>query len=143
MNKKVCVKIKGLHDTNSPEEDEIEVIYIGSYYKRNGKHYVRYEEPVEGSSEVNQNTLKISPNEVELMSKGSTGHHMLFSLGKKSTTYYETPYGGLNMGVDTYDLEVVEEDDSISIDIKYGLEINLDFMTQCRVCIKIESIGDN
>ena len=68
---------------------------------------------------------------------------MLFLLGKKSMTYYETPYGGLNMGVDTYELEVVEEEDSISVDIKYGLEINLDFMSQCRVCIKIESVGDN
>lgn len=143
MNKKVCIKIKGLHDTNSPEEDEIEVIYIGNYYKRNGKHYVKYEEPVEGSSEVNQNMLKISDTEVELTSKGTIGHHMLFILGQKSMTYYETSYGGLNMGLDTYELEVIEEENSISIDIKYGLEINLDFMSQCRVTIKIESVGDN
>ena len=51
MNKRICIKIKGLHNVNSPEdEDIVEVIYPGTYYKRNGKHYIKYEEPVENST---------------------------------------------------------------------------------------------
>lgn len=143
MNKKVCIKIKGLHSTNTPEEDEIEVIYIGSYYRRNGKHYVKYDEPVDDSGQVNKNMMKISRDEVELTANGSTGHHMVFTAGQKNMTYYSTPYGGLNMGIDTYSLEVAEEENNIHIDIKYGLEINLDYVSQCRVCIEIESVKDN
>ena len=143
MNKKVCIKIKGLHSAGEQEDyDEIEVIYIGNYYKRNGKHYIKYDEPIENSTQINKNTLKVSPKEVELMVNGATGHHMVFTAGQKNMTYYPTPYGGINMGIDTYSLEIVEEDQRIHIDITYGLEINLDYVSQCRVSIAIESVED-
>ena len=144
MNKRVCIRIKGLHniDSDSMDEEQIEVIYIGSYYKRNGKHYVKYDEPGDEEGDVNHNMLKISDDEVELTSNGRTGHHMVFTAGQKNMTYYATPYGGINMGVDTYSLEVNESEDKISVDIRYGLEINLDYISQCRVGIEIESVED-
>lgn len=142
MNKKVCIKIKGLHNMNSTEEDQIEVIYIGSYYKRNGKHYVKYDEPGDDGGDISHNMLKISDNEVELTANGRTGHHMVFTEGQKNTTYYMTPFGGINMGIDTSSIEVSEQQDSIQLDIKYGLEINLDYISQCHVRIEIESTED-
>ena len=106
MNKKVCIKIKGLHNLDSMEEDQIEVIYIGSYYKRNGKHYIKYEEPGDDEGYISHNMLKISDNEVELTANGRTGHHMVFTAGQKNMTYYMTPFGGINMGIDTSSIEV-------------------------------------
>ena len=141
MNKKVCIKIKGLHNIDPNESnDAIEVIHVGAYYKRNGKHYVRYEEPIEKSDKVSVNLLKMTDNEIELVARGETGTHMLFTRGQKNTMYYNTPFGGMNMGVDTYDLNVLETPDRIMADISYGLEINLDYVADCRVHIDIESI---
>ena len=142
MNKRVWIKIKGLHNVDAPEEDNIEVIYPGSYYKRGGKHFVKYEEPVEGSEVVNNNLVKISTDEVEIINKGQAAYQMSFTSGRKNMTYYATPYGGINMGVDTYSLEVNESEDKIYVDIRYGLEINLDYISQCRVGIEIESVED-
>lgn len=141
MNKKVCVKITGLHGLESQEPDEkIEVINIGTYYKRNGKHYIRYEEPIERSDKVNNNLLKISLDEVELIAKGDATTHMVFTKGEKNMTYYNTPFGGMNMSIDTYQLNVTESDVLISADIRYGLEINLDYITECKVHIDVESL---
>lgn len=143
MNKKVCIKISGLHGMDEMEDgDGIEVINIGSYYKRDGKHFVRYEEPLENASVVTVNLLKISDNEIELITKGQTGSHMIFTIGKKSMTYYSTPFGGMNLGIDTYDVNVTESEDVITVDIEYGLEINLDYVADCRVHIEIESLAD-
>ena len=145
MNKKVCIKISGLHSAESDDgtasDDNIEVINIGSYYKRNGKHYVKYEEPIEMSDKSNFNLLKISDNEVELIARGPRSTHMVFTRGQKNMNFYQTPFGGLNLGVDTYELSVAESDDSIVVDIGYGLEVNLDYVNQCKV--HIESLNDD
>jgi uncharacterized beta-barrel protein YwiB (DUF1934 family) len=145
MNKKVCIKIKGLHDMGdgSTDEDGIEVIYVGTCYKRNGKYYVKYEGPREGTDEITENLLKISSNEIEITPKSETGTHMLFTRGQKNRIFYNTPFGPINISVDTYDLNVVEEEDRILAEIRYDLEINQDATLECTVSIDITSLEDN
>ena len=145
MNKKVCIKIKGLHDMGdgSTDEDGIEVIYVGTCYKRNGKYYVKYEGPREGTDEITENLLKISSNEIEITPKSETGTHMLFTSLQKNRIFYNTPFGPINISVDTYDLNVVEEEDRILAEIRYDLEINQDATLECTVSIDITSLEDN
>lgn len=145
MNRKVCIKISGLHGIDNVEDSEcIEVINIGNYYKRNGKHYVRYEELAESGDTLAGNLIKITPNEVEIITRanGDRGSHMVFTNGQKNISYYSTPFGGMNMGIETYDLNVAEDKDTIKVEIHYGLEINLDYVTDCRVYITIESVNE-
>ena len=145
MNRKVCIKIKGLHDMGdgSTDEDGIEVIYVGTCYKRNGKYYVKYEGPREGTDEITENLLKISSNEIEITPKSETGTHMLFTRGQKNRIFYNTPFGPINISVDTYDLNVVEEEDRILAENRYDLEINQDATLECTVSIDITSLEDN
>ena len=145
MNRKVCIKIKGLHDMGdgSTDEDGIEVIYVGTCYKRNGKYYVKYEGPREGTDEITENLLKISSNEIEITPKSETGTHMLFTRGQKNRIFYNTPFGPINISVDTYELNVVEEEDRILAEIRYDLEINQDATLECTVSIDITSLEDN
>ena len=64
MTKDVLVTISGLQfipeGTEPPEP--VEVTCPGTYYKKNGKHYVMYEEIIDGFSEVTKNTLKLHPS---------------------------------------------------------------------------------
>ena len=124
------------------DNDTIEVINAGTYYKRNGKHYVKYEELVEGTDEITNTLLKITDNEVEFISKGATGSHMVFTRGQKNMNYYNTPFGGINLGVDTYDMNIDIREESIIVDLEYGLEVNLDFLSKCRVHIEIEFVDE-
>ena len=143
MNKRVSIKIKGLHSIEETEDrDTVEVTNFGTYYKRKGKHYVKYEEPIEKSDRVNSNLLKISDNEVELIKRGETGAHMLFTEGSRHTTFYSTPFGGLNLGIDTHSLDITETSDRMVVDIKYSLEVNLDYTNDCFIHIEIESVGN-
>lgn len=145
MNRKVCVKIRGLHSIGEPdmENDTIEVINAGTYHKRDGKHYVKYEELMEGTDEISNTLLKISDNEVEVISKGATGSHMVFTRGQKNMSYYNTPFGGINLGVDTYDMNIDTTGEAIIVDLEYGLEVNLDFLSKCHVHIEIGFINEN
>ena len=67
MTKDVLVSISGLHTDVMQEAEEeneaIEVVNPANYYFRNGKHYIVYDEPVEGVSGTIKNKLKITEDQ--------------------------------------------------------------------------------
>ena len=65
----------------SPEE--VEMVAKGEYYYKNGHHYIFYNETIEGFTEQNRNSIKISENSVEVKKKGLTNMQMIFEEQKK------------------------------------------------------------
>ena len=85
MTKDVLVTISGLQFM--PDDDEkvepVEVTCAGTYYKKNGKHYVIYEEIIEGFPGVTKNTLKLQPDLLDILKCGVSNVHMVFEKNKK------------------------------------------------------------
>ena len=48
MTKEVLVSLKGLQLSPDEQSDAVEVIAPGEYYLRNDKHYILFEEAIEG-----------------------------------------------------------------------------------------------
>ena len=49
MTKEVLLTLQGLQfDQREEDADKIETVTVGDYYKKNGRHYVVYEEVTEG-----------------------------------------------------------------------------------------------
>ena len=69
----------------------MEVFSMGEYYFRNGTHYIKYDEMMEGFTEKTQNLIKIRDHSMELRKKGLTNVHMVFEEQKKNISYYQTP----------------------------------------------------
>ena len=124
MTQDVLLTISGLHemgDLNTPaEEDEVlETITPAKYYLKNGKHYVLYDEVVEGFSGVIKNKIKITDGKVlEIIKTGSTNSHMIFEEGKSNLTVYDTPYGQFYLDMHTRTLEILEYEDEISAKVE-------------------------
>ena len=81
MTQDVLLTITGLHDIAELSEEEdaevLEVIAPARYYRKNGKHYILYEEVVEGIPGVINNRIKISGEQMlEIMKSGITNAHM-------------------------------------------------------------------
>ena len=89
MTKDVLVTVKGLQsmEDGSPPE-EVEMVAKGEYYYKNGHHYIFYNETIEGFTEQNRNSIKISENSVEVKKKGLTNMQMIFEEQKKNISYY-------------------------------------------------------
>ena len=60
MTKEVLVTISGLQFSPETESESVELITSGSYYKKNGKHYIIYDEVNEGFSETTRNIIKLN-----------------------------------------------------------------------------------
>ena len=141
MTRDVLVTICGIQLLTDLKEkqDNIELTVSGSYYLKNGKHYILYDELTEGDHEVIHNTLKLQHNMVELRKKGASEAHMVFEKNKKNITCYHTPYGDLLMGIDASKVELQEEEDLIEARVNYQLEMNEEKMADCRISIRIQS----
>ena len=139
MTKEILVKIKGLQFAGEDESDSMEVITSGTYYKKNGKHYVLYEEVMEGTDEITKNMIKIGNDSMEVTRKGPAATHLVFEKDKKNISSYYTPYGNFVIGIDTKEINVDEADLNINVKVNYELEINYEHMADCNITIEVKS----
>jgi len=139
MTKDVLVKISGLQFAGEDDSDSVEVITSGTYYKKNNKHYILYDEVMEGTTEVTKNVIKIGADSMEVTRKGPATVHMVFEKDKKNISYYYTPYGNLLIGIDTREIRIDENDLDIDVKVQYGLEINYEYMADCHITVDVKS----
>lgn len=137
MNKKVIVSIRGLQFMNESEE-AVEVITIGEYYQRNGKHYLLFEEMVEGIDGVVRNIIKFNENMVDITKSGAANVHMIFQEKQKNLTYYDTPFGNLLIGLRANQIKLYESEEAIDVKIDYSLDINYEFISECTIVISVK-----
>lgn len=140
MTKDILVSIKGLQiPEDSEQEEQLEVITNGSYFQRNGKHYIKYDEVVEGMEGSIQNLIKINRDSLEVTKRGLSNVHMIFETHKKNVTYYDTPFGNLLVGIAATNIDVKEEQERIDVQVDYALEINYQHMADCTISMNIQS----
>jgi len=139
MTKDVLVKISGLQFAGEEDSDSIEVITSGTYYKKNDKHYVLYEEVMEGTTDVTKNVIKIGEDSMEVTRKGPANVHMVFEKDKKNVSYYYTPFGNLLIGIDAKSIQVEESEMDINVKVNYGLEINYEHVADCHITVDVKS----
>ncbi len=156
MTKEVLIKISGLHmesvseeelsarndsseDSYEEEEDVIEILVPGNYYFKNGKHYLFFEERIEGVQDVIKSQIKWKDNLcLEVSKKGLANMNMIYEKNKKTQCFYNTPYGGLNLGIFTSDIIVEETEENIDICVKYSMEANHQFVAESKICIRVQ-----
>ena len=138
MTKDVLITIRGVH-TLDHEDNDVEMIIRGDYYQKNGKHYILYEEILEGAEERVKNVIKISPSSMDIIKKGVTNSRMLFEKNKKNLSCYSTPVGNLVIGIQANHFYVEEQENSIKLNVDYSLDINYEHMSDCRICVDVQS----
>ena len=121
MTKEVMVSIRGLQFDQEMDSEEIETIQWGQYYKKNDTHYIIYDE------------LMFKEHEMNLTKRGTVNVYMVFEENKKNMTSYLTPYGSILIGLDTSRVTFTEEEKEISVNVDYALEVNYEYLADCRI----------
>ena len=141
MTKEVLGTIRGMQFTKQEEGDlePIEVIMAGDYYRKNNKHYVIYDEVIEGFDGTTRNIIKLQEDCVDIIKKGVANVHMTFEKNKKNVTCYDTPYGSLMLGINAKNIDIHEEEDDIQVKVEYALELNYEHLANCNIRMAIQS----
>ncbi|MEY8427593.1 DUF1934 domain-containing protein [Lachnospiraceae bacterium 46-15] len=138
MTRDVLLRIKGLQSIEE-EEEAVEMIAPGIYFERDGKHYIKYDEAVEGTEETIQNLIKVDGSSMEVTKRGVTNAHMVFERDKKNHTYYNTPFGNLLVGIFATDIVLDAAEDSLDIRVEYALEVNYEHLADCTISMNVQS----
>ena len=140
MTENVIVSIRGTQ-YDSTEGETIETIQPGIYRFMADKHIIMYEEVLEESQESNAFTtkciIKIAKDYVSITKKGQTGTQMHFKPGQPCSTYYDTPYGTMQLDINTSNLDIREKPDSIAVILDYSLDLNSNHIADSHIEIVI------
>ncbi len=145
MKKDVLISIAGLHyglPGDGGEEEPIEIITPASYYQRNGKHYIIYDEVAEGVPGTVKNTVKITGDTLfEISKSGAASTRMVFEKDKINMTSYQTPFGEFLVGIHTKDMQMDFREDEIDVNIYYALDINNEPLSDSQIKVNVRGIG--
>lgn len=135
-NEAAAGNIEAIEDNNN-----IETAVAGTYYEKNGNHYVLYDEAMEGFSEPVKNKVKFGTRFLELSRSGTVNAHMVFEENKKHMTNYRTPYGNIPLGIDTKKIHIAQQPDRIIVNVEYVLDMNDEYLSDCKIVIDIRPNG--
>ena len=138
MTRDVLIRLSGLQATEG-DEGVVEVITAGDYFWKNNKHYLIYDEVMEGLDGAIRNTMKLTPEKLEIKKSGPVSANMVFELDKKTQTHYVTPMGELLVEMTTSRIGFEEDDDHLKVEVEYALDINYDHVSDCRIVLDITS----
>lgn len=139
MTKEILLSIKGLQFLEDNNEDEIEVITTGTYFQKDGRHYIKYDEVMEGLEGKIQNLIKINKKSMEVTKRGLSNVHMVFEENKRNVTYYDTPFGNLLVGIAATNIDLNESKDIIDVKVNYALEVNYEHLADCTISMNIQA----
>jgi uncharacterized beta-barrel protein YwiB (DUF1934 family) len=122
MKKKAIITV--VSKQTGSDESAIEVVTPGEFYKEDNSYFAIYDETELSGMEGTKTTLKISHDNFLLTRVGTTNAEMRFKKGTNEISMYDTPYGMLEIKLETKDLKVVLDDKGGEVEIDYNLAIS-------------------
>ena len=121
MNKKAIITVDStvLND----EEDLIGVVTPGEFYKVEDGFRAEYDETKLSGMEGTKTTIVIRKDSFDLIREGTTETKMEFKNNKKTVSLYKTPYGILDISINTKKLDIDVNEEGGTISTMYTLEI--------------------
>lgn len=137
MTKEIILTISGLHSADGESDEPVEIITPGQYYLKNDKHYVLFDEVMEGIDGVLKSRLKISEDQVELQRSGSASARMVFKENHEHQTIYHTPAGQLALSFYTEKILTEIKEEQIDVKIQYLVMADGQVVTESQVHLNI------
>ena len=122
MRKNVELVISGLHRENGIGHANVKTEAIVLYFRKNGSHYLIYQEAAEGFDRKTKTRIKFAENRLELVRQGPLATRMTFEKHKSHNISYNTPYGVFHFVAVTKQIRVDEAKDCIKVRVDYELE---------------------
>lgn len=141
MNKGKTVSLytKTIQTEKSGEKSEIEFFAEGSYIEKNGIIFITYKETELSGMEGTTTTLKIADKSLSVIRFGSHDSKLEFKQGEQTLTNYHTPYGNIEIIIDTHILDMnLQPEGKSNIYLKYSLQTNAEETLMNEVTIRFE-----
>ena len=123
MEKPVIISIKGIQTGDTIGEETMELVTQGILGQDQDGFSLTYEESELTGLEGTTTTFRIGKDRITLHREGTLRSDMIFQEGQRHFSTYETPYGGLILGVDTHRARSDIGRSGGDLEIRYALEV--------------------
>lgn len=138
MKKDVLIQITGLQTVDG-EEDRVELVTVGRYYRKGECYYISYQESEATGFAGSRTTVKVEPeNRVVLLRSGSTSSQLIVERGQRHQCCYGTGYGDLLIGISGESVESNLCDAGGDLSFRYAIDINTALASENEVFINIK-----
>lgn len=134
---KVILHIKGFQDYEHSGNDDIGLMTEGTLASMPFGWELAYEETALTGMEGTLTTFLIEPERVTLLRTGPVCTQMVYELGRRHHSMYNTPYGSLEVGITTSMLDVEMGPDGGHLNVDYAIELDHAMMGQNRFRITV------
>ena len=124
MEKNVIISIKGVQRLEDADPDTMELVTEGRLEHDGNSYTLSYQESELTGLEGTTTTFRIAPDRITLRREGTLNSEMIFQEGQKHVSLYETPYGGLMLGVNTHRAKADLGTAGGRLSIRYALEVD-------------------
>lgn len=140
---KVKVVTSGFQKDLKGKHEKVAHLAEGQYYFRNNKHYVKYDDSALDKENVIATTIKTDGRKLTIFRRGAVETEMIFLHGEMTRTSYHTPYGPMELEIDTRQLEINMDEvgGQGEIDLFYDLAVNGSPVGEYELHIKISNAG--
>lgn len=125
MKREVIIRVTGWQtgpDGSMPEPIVRET--EGLYYLKNNRHYLIYDETAEegGIKADTHCVLKFTPSELSVKRTGPVNADLEFHKDRETKAHYQTPFGNLEMEIESRVFHLEEEAQRIRFGLDYTLK---------------------
>lgn len=137
MKKDVLIEIKGVYRQDG-DEDQIELLTTGSYYKRNGHYYIAYDESEATGFEGTHTVLKVEDSDrVTLLRTGTAKSQLIIERGIRHQCHYDTGFGPMTIGVSGDRVVSTLSDQGGRLEFTYSLDVNTLLASENSISINV------
>ena len=137
MTRDIILTISGLHTADGEQDAPIETLTPAQYFYKNGKHYVTYDEVIEGLEGSLKSTLKFTEEYVELIRNGAASTRMIFQPGHEKMMINQTPMGPLSISLYTEEIDARIGEERITLKIDYSIKTDGAVVSESTVFIDL------
>lgn len=132
MTKDIEVRIRGTQHADASDTDEpVEMKTKGIHRVVGGRHHIRYDEIIGGTSGNTRNHVAVSPDRVEVHKTGLVQTDLIFEKGRTHPVEYGTRFGTVRMEITTSGLNVLERENRLDVRLEYELSADHHHISDC------------
>ena len=124
MEKDVVISIKGIQRYENGESDSIELVTGGRLAREGGSYTLSYQESELTGLEGTLTTIQVEGEQVTMLRMGEFNTQMVFQSGRRHLSVYNTPYGAMEIGVNTRHLLTELGETGGVIEVDYDIEVD-------------------
>ena len=149
MDEKNCIPMRDVMITISSSQtvdgngNSMELVTEGKYGAgEDGIRFYYNESELTGLDGTRTN-FHVTKDKVVMQREGAVNSRMVFHEGHRHPFTFETPYGSLNMDLDTFRIERSLDENGGKLEIEYDLDLESSVISRNRFLINVKEIKGN